>query len=524
MTKQFFVSMIALAAVSANAQTIQDAQKEIENENYFKAKTILRKQLSVANPDLSSVNYYLGNVYLKSEDKDSAIIFYKAATEADAKAPIAYVAAGRLALLNNQKEEAKTNFDRALQKTKYKNAEIYYQVGDAYYKTTANKDLPEAVKALEEAVKLSPKNSIYLIALGDAYLDSNEGGKALSKYEAARDADPQNGLALLKVARVNRAGKIYPDAIVAYENAIKADPNLALAYLELGETYYLSKQYDKVAPMFKKYVELNGDDAEAKTKYIAFLFQLKDYETVLTEVNKAIADDPNNFIYYRMAAYANYEMKRYKEGYDAVQKFWNTPDKKVKPLDYVYSAKLASLVGDTAQAITYFTTALKNEPDNCDLISEFAKSLFASGNYAGAVEQYKNKENKCGTLAALDLFYLGRAYFSEKDFASADTTFAMFIERTPSTPEGYLWRGKTNAFRDDATNPQFLAMPYYQLYIDKFGADPMKNKKGLIESYIYIGSYFASKNDVASAKTNFNKALELDPNDSDAQELLKMLK
>lgn len=523
MVKLLQTTAFALLVFSANAQTIQEAQKEIENENYFKAKSILKKILAEPTSDKSAVNYYLGNAYLKDDDKDSAKMFYNASVAADAKSAIANVAAGRLALLSNKKVDAKAAFDRALQTTKFKNAEIHYQIGDAYY-SAPERDLPEAVKALEEAVRLSPKNGNYLIALGDAYLDSNEGGKALSKYEAARDLEPKNALALLKVARVNRAGKIYPDAITAYESAIKIDPNFAIAYKELGETYYLSKQYDKVAPMFKKYVELNSEDAEAKTKYIAFLFQTKDYENVITEANKAIASEPNNYVYYRMAAFANYELKRYKEGYEAAQKFWAIADKKVKPIDYVYSAKLASQTGDTAQAINYFTTAMQNEPDNCDLIGEFAKALYFAKRYPEAIAQYNAKQEKCGGLTALDIFNLGRAYYFNKDYVNADTTFGQFIARTPSTPEGYLWRGKNAAFMDDAANPKFLAQPYYQMFVDKFGSDPVKNKKGLIESYIYLGSYYASKNDVASAKSNFNKALELDPNDKDAQELLKMMK
>ncbi|MCS6818311.1 MAG: tetratricopeptide repeat protein, partial [Chitinophagales bacterium] len=357
----------------AIAQSLQDAQREIENENFVRARIILQKLLSEPSSDKSAVNFYLGNAYLKDDDRDSAKLFYMAAVTADPKSPLANVALGKLALLNGKKEEAKTAFDRALQITKYKNAEIFYQIGDAY-QSGNEKNLSEAIKSFEEAVKLNPKNGTYLIALGDAYFENNEGGKALSKYEAARDADPKNAIALLKVARVNRAGKIYPDAIAAYEQAIKVNPELAVAYKELGETYYLTKQYDKVAPMFKKYVELNKEDAEAKTKYIAFLFQTKDYENVISEANKAIITEPENYVYYRLAAFANYELKRYKEGYEAAQKFWSIPNKKIKPLDYVYSAKLASQVGDTAKSISYFTIALENDPNNCELIGEFAKA------------------------------------------------------------------------------------------------------------------------------------------------------
>ncbi len=59
---------------------------------------------------------------------------------------------------------------------------------------------------------------------------------------------------------------------------LSLEPDNALAHKELGEAYYLSKKYDLAKPEFKRYIELNKDDADAKTRFISFLFQSKDYE------------------------------------------------------------------------------------------------------------------------------------------------------------------------------------------------------------------------------------------------------
>jgi len=521
--KKIIFTVLAGAFFTVNAQTIQDAQREIDNENYFRAKQLLRKLQADPASDKNAVSFYLGNAYLKDDDADSAKLFYANAFNADNKSPIGYVASGKLALLNNKKEDAKLSFDRALQTSKFKNAEIQYQVGEAYLSAPAN-DLPEAIKALEESVRLSPKSTNYFITLGDAYLLSNEAGKALTKYETARDLDTKSAVALIKIARVNRNGRIYPDAITALESAIKVDANLALAYKELGEVYYLSKQYDKVGAMFKKYMELNSDDAAAKFQYINFLFSIKDYENAITETNKALQSEPNSAIYLRVLAASNLELKRYKDGYEAVKRFSAIPDVKAKAIDYVNSAKLASFTGDTTNAILYFTTALQNDSTNCDLLSEYAKALYLAKRFPDAVAYYNKKQANCGSLTALDIFNVGRAYYFNKEYASADTFFAQFIARTPTTPDGYLWRGKNLALLDDQTNPKFIALPYYQQFVEKFAADPIKNKSGLSESYLYIGSYYAQNNDITNAKLYFNKMLELDPTDADALEMLKLIK
>jgi tetratricopeptide (TPR) repeat protein len=528
------ISLMLLAAGSvlcAGAQTVQDAVKEINNENFFKAKQLLRKLQADPASDKSAVNYYLGNAYLFDNDADSAQIFYRAAVNPESRSTYSYIASGRLSLFAVKAEDAKLNFDRALQTSKMKNAEVFYQVGEAYMQKTG-KNLAEAIKNYEDAVRLNPKNATYMVALGDAYLENNEAGKALTKYENARDLDPKLGLAYIKIAKVNRAGKIYPDAIAAYENAIKADPNLAIAYKELGETYYLSKQYDKVAPMFKKYVELNIEDPEARTKYIGFLIetalqskQAADYENVITEATKAVQAEPDNSFLYRVLAIANFELKRYKDGYEATKKFWSLPGRKVKTIDYTYSAKLAAQVGDTAQAIGYFTSALSTDSNNCDIIGEYAKTLYLARRYNDAIAQYNVKQAKCGALGPLDFFNLGRAYYFANDFLNADTNFAQFIARTPTTPEGYLWRGKSLARTDvDVDHLKFPALPHYTKYIEIAGTDPVKNKKGLIEAYQYIGSYYANNNDKGAARATFEKALSLDPADPNTQELMKMVK
>jgi tetratricopeptide (TPR) repeat protein len=102
----------------------------------------------------------------------------------------------------------------------------------------------------------------------------------------------------------------------------------------------------------------------------------------------------------------------------------------------------------------------------------------------------------------------------------ADTTFAEFITRNPTSPDGYYWRAQANLkigkFED------YNAFPYYQKYIEIAGKDPQKYKKNLVEAYIYLGVYYFEK-DKLLAKENLMKALELDPNDTYAQDFLKQL-
>ena len=96
--------------------------------------------------------------------------------------------------------EGKEAFEKAAIVTKMKNSEVLYQAGDAYYRPEII-DLKQAISYFEDAYKLDVKNSTNMLALGDAYLDNNEGGKAMSKYESAAEVNPKLFMAYIKIGR-----------------------------------------------------------------------------------------------------------------------------------------------------------------------------------------------------------------------------------------------------------------------------------------------------------------------------------
>ena len=100
--------LAALFPACVFSQTLQDAQQEIDNEHYFKAKAILYRLMNDGSVNKSDVAYYLGNAYLKTDDADSAKLFYKMVNSTESKYFYTNLAAGRLALLakNTQVDKA----------------------------------------------------------------------------------------------------------------------------------------------------------------------------------------------------------------------------------------------------------------------------------------------------------------------------------------------------------------------------------------------------------------------------------
>ncbi len=532
MKNVILVAVTLFMAAHVSGQTLQDAQRELDNENYFKAKQVLLKMFNDGVSDKAVVAYYLGNAYLKTDDADSAKIFYKMAYKPESRSALGAVANGRLALLSKSNGEAKQNFDLALKYSKFKDANIYLEIGDAYFRPNII-DLSSAISNLKSAADLDGKNTSIMLELGDAYLENSSvdptaGGLAMTQYQNARGVNHNLSIAWIKEGRLDVRGQIYDQAIEAFNKALGIDQNYPIVHKELGEAYYLTKNYDKMISEFQKYIDLSPGDTKARVGLLEMLFRNKAYDRVVDETNKGLKNDPNNVDYLRFLIYANYELKRYKDGADAANTLFGMSNVKPKPRDYIYGARLAGATGDTARAMNYFKVALANDSANCDLIGEFAKVLYLSKHYDEAIKEYQVKKQTCTEkYGAIDMYYVGRAYLILDDSLNADTTFADMIIKSPTTPDGYYWRARTNLKIGKLED--FYSYPYYQKYIDIVEplsvANPVKYKSNLIESYDYLGLYYSEKKkDKAKAKEYLQKALELDPNDQNTIEFMKQLK
>ncbi len=219
---------VLLIQTVVQAQTLPEAKKAIESEYYFKAKKILLS-LNSTTPTVES-NYYLGNVYLLTNKVDSAKYYFsKAGDFVENKNALIFVAKGKVNLLNNKPAEAKLNFDDAIKVSKSKNAEIFYQIGDAYYKINN----AEAIKNYEIAYSTDPTLIINLLAYGDAYLDMDDPGKAMTKYEQAEAANPNIAVTHLRIGRVHAKTGKHKEAIEEFLKTIQHDPNIAVVWKEL---------------------------------------------------------------------------------------------------------------------------------------------------------------------------------------------------------------------------------------------------------------------------------------------------
>lgn len=523
MKKQFLACIaFLLIAGAVSAQTLKDAIKMTDNEQFESAATVY-KNLLKSDASNGDVYYYLGENHFRAEDVDSALAVYEKGIKAAPNNPLNYIGIGKVKMYEGKKAEAKASIDKALAMAGPKNVSVMVKAAEAYL-ATDNKDPQAAFNLLNTALKLDAKNPEIYILLGDAYLaQSNNGSEAIRNYEKAIDLDKSSVKAILRIGQLYGRAKNYQEALNYYRRAEKVDSTYAPAYSEQGELYYMAKQYDTALKKYKKYLELAGqNNLNARTRYASFLFLSKNYTDAIKELNAVRSEDSTNNILNRLLAYSYFETGDYANGMKYINRFFAGNPKKIFASDYEYLAKLQNKTGEDSLAIINYEKAFKMDSTQKEFLSDIASIYLKQKNYPEAITYYKKKIDMFDSNNPNDYFGLGRAYLYSKDFVNADSAFAQITRVQPTLGIGYFWRARANA-QLDPDSKKGLALPHYEAFVERAGTPSEKNRRDLIEAYEYMGAYYYEK-DKAKSKEVWTKLKEIDPNNVKAKKALEGLK
>ncbi|GAB3637552.1 tetratricopeptide repeat protein [Hymenobacter arcticus] len=510
---------VGAGATAATAQNVASAQKAIELERYNEARGLLR---GASSPE---ANFELGRLYQMREMPDSAAYYFNRAGGAT---PAGMVAEGRALLAKGKNAEADAKFDAAAKATKNKDAKVLTMIAQAYGESDV-KDINKPLTYVKTAEALSKgkDDPTLMVARGDIYLLTDQGGgEAMSSFDRATAANPQNAEAFYKKGVLNVRSRNGADAKSNLDKAIAINPQYAPAYKELAEMYFSSGQYDKAVSTFQQYTGMAEKSSKTDAEYASFLYLSKKYPESLTEVNKVLAVEPNNFTMNRLKAFNLYETGDYPGSLAAMDQFLKiAPADKVLPEDNAYRSKILLKMGKGGDAIGVLQKSVASTTDPAkknEAMHDLASAYASQKDYPNAIKTYRAiMATPNGDLA--DQFRLGSAYSSNKQFTQADSVYNIIITAKPTYVPAYLARAEAN-FGLDPESTKGTAKPYYEKYLELASADPTKYRGGIIEGNNYLGYYNLKKGDKAAATPYYQKVLDIDPTNADATNAMKIIK
>ncbi|MEO8253857.1 MAG: tetratricopeptide repeat protein [Flavobacterium sp.] len=555
MNKFKILSLALFASASVvQAQSIDEVKKQIDAEQFQKAKTSL-KSIIKSDPSEGKAYFLLGNIYLNQTVIDSAKITYNEGLKAKDDAYFNNIGLGQIDLENKDAAAAKAKFEIVKKEMRKKDFEEYVYIAKAYM-NNSNPDYKAALATLELAKEKNPNEPQVLLAFGDAYYGDKNQNQAFSNYRNAFQADNSLIRAKVQLGVLLKGAKAYQEAVAAYNEVIALSPNYAPVYRELAETYYYwalnvpgrYDQYIKQALSFyEKYMTLTDYSLESRMRHADFLILAKDYKSLEVEANKMKELDKVNPRILRYLGYAAFENGHIDEAITSLEKFIKDPANKVISLDYLYLGQAKIKKGTNAEGTAVDPTlyaegiglikkAVELEPSVADGLGDLGKEYYEKKMFkeSAAILEIATsyKESKSFLI---DNYYLGNSiYFdnagkpvAERDtiaLKKADIAYGNVVTASPETVDAYISRARTNSLLEDDQ----AMIKYYQEYIDHVtakGAEELAKpavKTKLIEAYNTMAAGYANF-DKPKAIENFNKALAIDPENKYAIQSLKTL-
>jgi tetratricopeptide (TPR) repeat protein len=535
---------------SVFAQSLADAKKAIDAEQYQKAKSML-KNLVITQATKDENYFYLGLVYIKQDYIDSARSVFNKGIEVNPKSALNFVGLGTADRADKNDASAKANFDKALALAgKDDKPYIYVAKAEISVKPYMSKEAIAVIESAKiKAAQTAAKDPELFTALGDAYRSESDNNNAYLSYNSASDLDPNSPVIIVNIGVLWKQANNFDDAIKQFQDALTKDPNFGPAYREMAETDLLIAKNDpkqtvakrkEGADFYKKYLDLTDRSLESRMRYEDFLIQAGDFKTLETEANDLSKVANTNLRVYRYMGYSAYENGNYPAAETALTKFIKEADpKRIIAADYIYLGRTQlKLSGRDSLGIIALNKAIDMDSTMTDLHLDIANALYAKSKFAEAGDEYHKYIATARKVKLTDHYTEGKAYyFGFEDQSSAasknpkikpdsgllvkaDSAFSYVIQKTAANPfaPAVLYRAYIADEKEpaDRTKGYFgYAKPYYEKYVELISPKTPysdSDKKNLTSAYVYLGFYYELvAKDEAKAADAWGKAKDLDP-------------
>lgn len=540
----FVISALMLSGFM-NAQSIQEGIKYLESDQYSKAKNTFEK-LAAQSPSADNY-YYLGAYYLSisKPDLEMASQYFNKGLALDPKSDLNKIGLATIKLYQGKKSESNADFESIAKGSKYKNADVLFQISKAYQLFTNKPESTDYDKSIEYGQKLldlvkNKDKSEYYIVLGNAYFEKKDPGKAVSNYTKALGIAEDKSIPYALIGniwgRTNGQGKL---AAENFDKAIAANPNYPLTYKYLSDFNVRSGNYNEAFKNLQKYISLSGNnDAETQFELAKVSYFIKDYAKSLDLLTRNWNDisDPLKF---KLKALDLIENSDFSEAYKNINQYLQTiPESKREGSDYGVLGKIQASLLKTANgqekeeltktAILNLTKAIGQGDKTYDYQS-ILLSLQPGAKTEASITNPKIEALKKSVAAdandTTSWYNLALEQYEAKDYLGSVASWDQLISLIPTWEVAYAGKGMA-LYAYDSSDKSGLTAQAFQKYIDM--VEPKKEYSANEKAYLAIAyTFFAYKEyhegNKDKAETYLKKTLSVDPQNADALNLQKLL-
>lgn len=240
--RYFIIFFISFISVGLFGQEVKLAQQYYSNGEYEKASTLYQKLLSQNENNEYYFNRYI-ECLLAMEDFENGEKVIRKQIKKFPKEVSYYVTLGKLLERQNKKEEAETQYAKAISELPADQGSII-KLANAFIVMTY---FDKAIATYERGSDLLNDKSIFSYSLGDLYFKKGETTKMIQYY-------------------------LY---------ALSIDPNLMVSLQSLFQVVFTDKEYDELQTQLLERLQVNADNTNYVEMLIWQYLQRKNYISAL---------------------------------------------------------------------------------------------------------------------------------------------------------------------------------------------------------------------------------------------------
>lgn len=174
-------------------------------------------------------------------------------------------------------------------------------------------DVSGAIKNFEEALKFMPNDAASMFELSEQYVKAGKMEEGFEMIKQAAQLDPENKWYQMRLAMFYRTLEQFDDYIKVFEGLTAKYPGDVDMLSNLIEAYLITEKYDKAIEKLDILEQQAGVSALVSEQKVEIYQRQGNTKKVISELEKLIAENPENTRYYSMLAKVYMENKKEKE-------------------------------------------------------------------------------------------------------------------------------------------------------------------------------------------------------------------
>lgn len=275
----------------------------------------------------------------------------------------------------------------------------------------------KAIQTLELLCTKYPSNVDAHYRLITIYEVQGKIKEAASHYARLLDIVGANTLLSLKLGEIYMRSRAYDKAVDVYHRARSSDPNNTEILSALAMAYRFNKEIPKAIEIYESLAELQEDNLQVHASVGLLSIQSGNFEKAVRAFRHADRLQPNNFDFLRSLGFALVQLKRPNEALDVLERAASINSRDLLTMNLL--APIYQNQHRYAQSDSVFDRILIFEPNNEVILNNYSYSLAERKVRLDKARQMIEKALKKAPENGHYLDTMGWVLFQQEEYAQA---------------------------------------------------------------------------------------------------------